>query len=594
MILESLVRYYEALAAKGESPRDGWAQVRVSWMLELNGSGEVLAVNALSEPKEQKGKTVEVPRTMLLPAPFKRSSGILPDFLCDNPAYILGLAKSDAEKDVKRAPECFAASRDYHLSVLEGHTSPAARAVCAFFRSWKPEEAADHPAVGGVRDELAKSGGNVTFFVKDRFAAEDPDIAAAWQEAYGGKDEEKGETAVCLVTGKRAVPEKVHPAVKGVRGAQSSGAAIVSFNADSFTSFGKEQSLNAPVGKYAAFAYTTALNRLLADPAHRQFIGDATVVYWAEGAEPAYQDFMTFFLDGGNDEVTDADLDGILKRIARREAAVFRDFPLDPSNRFFILALSPNNARVSVRFFHDTSFGDLARNFERFYEELSIVGAPEHMPLWRLLGETVRKGADGKAVGDPSPQLSGDLLRAVLTGGDFPETFYRQILSRIYSERDVRAGKAAAVKAFLLRNRIHHPDYPKYKEVLGVKLNEETTYLPYVLGELFAVLEAVQETASGVTTIKDRFFTSACTTPALVFPRLIELANHHLRKLDGGSKVYYSRQLNELMSKITESYPAQMDLNDQGIFQIGYYHKRQKRFEPNPKNKEIREDTDHE
>ena len=575
MILQALTNHYETLAAKGEIPRDGWALVKVSWALEIDISGSVRAVMPLNETVERKGKTISVPQQKSMPAPFKRSSGIRPDFLCDNAAYILGISESQEEKDRKRAADCFSSSREFHLSVLRSCGSDAALAVRRFFDKWDPADAAEHPVLGPKLKELTSGGGNITFFSDMGFVTEDAEIADAWQNVY---EEDSAEIpCVCLVTGKRAVPAKIHPAIKGVKDAQSSGAALVSFNADSFTSYEKEQNLNAPVSKYAAFAYTTALNHLLADASHRKFIGDATVVYWAESGDLAEQDFMSALFDGGDDRITDEVLDDAMKRFATGQSVDIEGLTVSPDDRFFILALSPNNARVSVRFFYDTSFGDITQNFSRFYEELSITGAKKHIPLWQILNETARKSPDGKA--NPSPEVAGDMLRAVITGCDFPETLYQSIMLRIRSEKEIRAVKAAAIKAFLLRNRRNHPNYPEYKEVLGVKLNEETTYLPYVLGELFAVLEAVQETASGVTTIKDRYFTSACTTPAIVFPRLIELANHHLRKLDGGTKIYYARELGTLMAKVGESYPAQMNLNDQGIFQIGYYHKRQRRFE---------------
>ncbi len=583
MILQALTNHYETLAAKGEIPRDGWADVKVSWALELSADGELVSVMPLTTEEERGGKTVKVPRIMTVPAPFKRTVGIRANFLCDNAAYILGVSDPADEKDKQR----FAEARKYHLSILESCESPAAHTVRAFFERWDPAGTAEHPVAGTMWKELVSGGRNITFYTNGQFVVEDADIARAWQDAY--QQDEKGTPAVCLVTGKHSVPAPIHPAVKGVKGAQSSGAALVSFNADSFVSFGKEQNLNAPVSKYAAFAYTTALNHLLADMKHKKFIGDATMVYWAENAEATEQDIFSAFIDGGDERITDEVLDDTMKRCASGQSMSVEEWTISPSDRFFILALSPNNARVSVRFFHDTTFGDLAENFGRFYEETSVIGAREHIPLWILLSETARRTPDGKA--EPSPQLAGDMLRAILTGCMYPETFYQRILLRIRAERDIRPVKAAAIKAFLLRNRKNHPDYPMYKEVLGVKLNEETVYLPYVLGELFAVLEAVQESASGVTTIKDRYFTSACTTPQQVFPRLIELANHHLRKMEERSKIYWSKEIGALMAKIGESFPAQMNLNDQGVFQIGYYHRKQKRYEKNQQT-ETKEDAE--
>ena len=592
MILQALTRYYEALAAQGRIPQDGWAEVKVSWALELSPEGQVLSLLPLTETETRKGKLTEVPRRMRMPAPVKRTAGIAPNFLCDNAAYILGLAKTDTDKDVRRAAEAFDAARSHHLSILDGVSGEAAEAVRAFFETWEPGSLPADPVLGPHAAEITASAGGITFFTDTGFVSQDPEIAQAWRDAYQTVDSGDA-TAVCLVTGKRAVPEAVHPAIKGVRGAQSSGAAIVSFNADAFTSYGKEQSLNAPVSKYAAFAYTTALNYLLADMQYRRSLGDATVVFWAENGDEAYQDYMSAGLDGGSDTISQTDLKITMDKLAQGAAADTGGLHLEPSNRFCVLALSPNNARVAVRFFYDTHFGDLARNMARFYDETAIIGAEQPIPVWRILAETVRRGADGRPVSDPSPQVTGDLLRAVLTGGPYPETLLQQLLLRIRSEQDITRIKAAATKAFLLRNRKNHPDYPMYKEALGVKLNEETTYLPYVLGELFAVLERIQTAASGATTIKDRFFSSACATPALVFPRIIDLASHHLRKLEGGLQVYYAKELGALMNKIVESYPKQLGLDDQGIFQIGYYHKEQQLWAGKNAGTEKKEDATH-
>lgn len=378
------------------------------------------------------------------------------------------------------------------------------------------------------------------------------------------------------MTGKPVVPEKIHPSIKGVRNAQSSGAAVVSFNAEAYESFGREQNINAPVGKYATFAYTTALNYLLSDYNHKKQFGDATVVYWAEDAEDQYQDLFGEFLEG--DTVSDKDLDDLMERLSGGNTVDMNGIPLHPENQFYILALAPNAARISVRFFYHSTFGDLVKNLKEHYDRLKITGRYENrpLPLWRLLNETVRM-VGGKAQNDPLPQMSGDVLRAMLTGGNYPATLYQQTQLRIRAERDVTDGRAAIVKAYLLKNSKNG----QYKEALTVELNEKTVYQPYVLGRMFSVLEAIQQSANpGLnTTIKDKYFTSACATPALVFPNLIALSEKHMRKLGEGSRIYYSKMMADLMAMIDSSYPSHHTLNEQGIFQLGYYHQTKKRYE---------------
>ncbi len=182
----------------------------------------------------------------------------------------------------------------------------------------------------------------------------------------------------------------------------------------------------------------------------------------------------------------------------------------------------------------------------------------------------------------PAPQLTGDVMRAILTGSRYPATLLNGVTLRIRAEHEVTRGRAAIIKAYYTRNQSKYCS----KEVLTVKLNDESEYLPYVLGRLFAVLEAVQDAANpGInTTIKDRYFNSACATPAVIFPTLLKLAQKHLQKLEGGQYVFYDRQLTALMGMIHEEFPARMTLPEQGAFELGYYHQTQKRYAKKEEN----------
>lgn len=580
MILQALTKYYETLAARGAISRPGWAKVKISYALEIGREGNLIGVLPLFVQQEQKGKQISVPKEVDMPAPVKRTSGIAANFLWDNAIYMLGIPKSDGQKDKENAVKSFQFMGDYHKRLLSGCASEMASAIIRFFETWDCASAAEHPELTPILKELV-SGANLTFYFENRFPNEEPEFAEIWQNEY---DKEDGEHSVCLVTGKESVPQEVHPSIKGVYGAQSSGAAIVSFNAPAFTSFGKEQSLNAPIGKYAAFAYTTALNYLVSDTKHRKRFGDMTVVYWAEDAEPAEEDFLSAFMDTDSGVMTAEDLNAVMRSLADGLPVDIKGITVCPENHFCILALSPNAARISVRFFYSDTFGHLAENMKAHYDRMEIIGAKPMLPLWQLVNASVRN-VDGKAVGDASPHLSGDLLRAILSGTRYPDTIYQQILLRVRAEHNLTPTRAALIKAYLLKNETD------YKEVLTVKLNEETTYQPYVLGELFALLEEIQERASSVSTIKDRFYTSACTTPAIVFPRVIDLAEKHLKKLDTPLKIHYSKELDTLVGKLSNSYPAHHSLQEQGIFQIGYYHKREQRYEKkNVVTEEIKED----
>ena len=577
MILQALVRHYEQLAAKGRLEAPGWQSVRVSFALRLSESGELRAIEDLREEVKSGKKSVLTPRTMQVPEQVKRSSGVASNFLCDNAAYMLGV---DSRGKPDRALACFEACAQKHRAVLGGVAHPVAAAILRFFETWNPAQAAGHPLVAPLLGELATA--NLIFQVGLTSAQDVPDIRAAWQRAYEAPA--KGAQVMrCLVTGESAEVARLHPSIKGVQDAQAMGASLVSFNAPAFESYAHDggQGLNAPVGKYAAFAYGAALNHLLSDRDHRLHLGDTTIVFWAEDAEEAYADLFSAML--GNDQrVQDRDLLGVMRALAEGRSVSWEDVPLKPENRFYILGLAPNSARLSVRFFLQDSFGAFSARMTAHHQRMEIVRPKndpwETIPIFAMLRETVNPNASSK---EASPHLAGDVVTAILTGGMYPATLYQQVQLRIRAEHEVTRGKAAIIKACLLRNTPEGKNRENVLEVAQVKLNEETRYAPYVLGRMFAVLEGIQEAANpGInTTIRDRYFNSACCTPAVVFPVLIRLAQAHLKKLDGGLAVHMNRQLQELMGMLDEAYPDRLGLSDQGVFQLGYYHQRQKRYE---------------
>lgn len=581
MILQALTAYYEQLVRQGKLSVPGWDDsFKVSYELRLNDAGQLLRVVSLLTEKTVGKKTVLVPRAMRVPAHEKRSSGIAANFLCDNSTYLLG---ADEKGKPERSADCFKACAKLHHTILDGVDSPAARALLAYFDSWDPAQAAAHPLLAEQWKEITGNA-NLIFGYEaadhsHSFVNDDPAIQNAWQTHYNDRsaDSDMGQ---CLITGKYAPIERTHPNISGVPGAQSSGAALVSFNAPAFCSYGHEQGDNAPVSKYAAFAYTTALNRLLADRSHCKHVGDTTILCWAENAEPVYQDAMSMFLFGADEAtgIQESDVQAALKRLSAGQTVPFLEKELSPDQHFYLLGLAPNAARLSVRFFLRDTFGSFAQNLQKHAEEMEIDCSEKEkfrtLPIWAVVNETTRTVPGQPA--KPSPQLAGDLLRAVLTGGRYPATLLNGVTLRIRAEQNVTRGRAAVIKAYYLRN------YPTElnKEVYTVSLNE-TTNVPYLLGRLFSVLEAVQRAANpGInTTIKDRYFNAACATPGLSFPTLLRLSQKHLRKLNDGLATHYDKQITELMAQLPESgFPARLSLPDQGKFTIGYYHQTQKRY----------------
>lgn len=603
MILQALVRCYEALAERGELEKEGWSPVKVSWGLELDADGQVKSL-LLMGGTDAKGK--QIPRVMKLPDPVKRSSGVAANFLCDNSAYVLGI---DAKGKPERTRECFAACARKHQDVLRDVRHPTAKAILNFFERWKPENAACHPAIQPNLETLLK-GGNIVFVTHDaegelQLAQDVPEIRRAWDEAYAKSDD--AVMGRCLVTGEEGPIAILHPSIKGVMGAQSSGASLVSFNAPAFESYGKEsardnqgQGRNAPVGKYAAFAYGAALNYMVGHADFHGRLGDTTLVYWAEGAEPAYGSaFMAMMGMGGEDknEITQKELSGVLTALCQGHTVKWANVPLNPENRFYILGLAPNASRLSVRFFLQDSFDAFVKHYQKHQERLNIVRPAfderETLSIWALLRETAIKNPNKPP--EFQRQLVEEMLNAILTGSPYPSTLFTQVEIRIRAEKEINRGKAAIIKAYLRRNVVEQQrkNAHVYEEVLGVALNEsKTTDLPYRLGRLFAVLEALQLEAfrdnnnrdsKPNTTIKDQFFSSACATPVVAFPIIVDRAQKYLRKLKAKNKEglarYYSDMMDDIIGNFEEKrYPAHLSLEDQGIFQIGYYHQRQRMY----------------
>ena len=570
MILQALTELFEDLVRQGKLSAPGWSNAKISYALCLDESGALVAVMPTQHEEDVKGTPKLFSNLISLPSPVKRTVGISPNFLWDNYSYLLGVANVDKKGKPERSLNCFRAAAELHHQLLDDVDTPAAKAILAYFDTWAPENAQSHPALADSLQEILK-GGNLTFQVNGIFARDDTAIQDAWSRHYDGGD---GELQQCLVTGKLDTAVAVHPAIKGVAGAKSSGAAMISFNAPAFCSYGKEQSLNAPVGKYAAFAYTAALNYLLADKTNRHQIGDTTVVCWAKGAEPQYTDFADFSLFGDNlpEEWTEDDLHDAVKKLAN--GLPCPKLSLNPGHPFYVLGLSPNSARLSVRFFCRDSFGNLAKHVNEHYDRLKIVGSRRWiMPLWVLLGATVNQNSKDKS---PSPVMAGAVARAVFTGSLYPASLLEATMLRIRAERNITPGRAAILKAYYTKNP--HDLCPK--EVLTVSLNESSTNIPYTLGRLFAVYEAVQEAANpGLNaTIKDKYFNSASATPAVIFSILGNLSQKHLRKLEAGQRIYYEKQISALKGVLGESYPTRLSLPEQGSFDLGYYHQNQFRY----------------
>ncbi|MCC8086337.1 MAG: type I-C CRISPR-associated protein Cas8c/Csd1, partial [Clostridium sp.] len=486
MILQALVKHYETLVEQGKVSRQAWCRAKVTYALDIDTDGNLLGIISLKQEEERGKKTVWVPQMVEVPEMAARSSGVSANFLCDNSKYLLGI---DNDGSGKRVLECFQAAREKHESVLEEVQSEAAVAVKHFFKNWDPMKAKEHPDLLEKWEDIT-AGGNLVFYVGTMYAHEDPDIRNVWEKSL--EAEGNGTQEICLVTGKRAEISRIHTVIRGVQGAQSSGAALVSFNAPSFESYGKEQSFNAPVGKYAMFAYTTALNYLISQRKYIFMLGDTTILFWAEDGEEIYQDLFMGSMEPteDNQEV----LRGIFSNLQEGRGIDVDGIQVNPDQKFYILGLAPNAARLSVRFFYQNHFGTILSNIKKHYEQMEIVRPNwdkiEFPGVWRVLFETVNQKSKEKK---PQPNMAASVFESVLSGKKYPESLYSNVMIRIRAEQGrITRGRAAIIKACLIRN--HGKQWTEEGSFVG--LNEQCKDVAYVLGREFAVLEAIQEDAN--------------------------------------------------------------------------------------------------
>ncbi len=566
MILQALNEYYGRLVEDSDSKISlpGFGDQSIHFVLVLNKNGNLLQVRDL---RDSTGKKT-IPIKMNVPEAVKRSSGISPNFMWDNTSYVLG---ADNKGNPERAIETFQSFKQLHHRLGDKMNDEGMKALLRFVDTWNPEKATelDH------WDEMA--GMNIVFQIDGelRYLHQSPDIKDAWLNHYRSKSSEKEGT--CLITGKRLPIARLHANIKGVRdkGAQPGGASLVSFNKPSFLSYGKEQNYNAPINEQAAFAYTTALNYLLSSGSRQKvWIGDATTVFWTEN-ESKIIEIMGNILESKNDSEV-KDIRDFLNAVRTGK----KPYDIDFDDKFYILGLSPNAARLSVRFWHVSTVGEMSARVVQHFDDLAICKSfdndPEFPGMWQLLIETaaLRKSEN------ISPVLAGPLIRSVLTGSAYPSSLLSAIIGRIRADQKINYIRASLIKAYLNRNwRIN-----KKSMEVTMALNKEETSTAYRLGRLFAALEKVQQDAipGANSTIRDRYFGAASATPGVVFPQLLRLAQHHIQKAEYGRSV--DKYIEEIVDGIKE-FPPQLTLNDQGLFALGYYHQRRE-FYTKKENKE--------
>lgn len=600
MIIPALVKLYDRLVDDGDetvAPK-GYSRQQISFKIVLNKNGSLHGIEPVfvDVPREIKRKTkgqtvtetkvAQRPAPVLVPGQSKPSgSGLNPCFLWDNAAYMLGFKFDDPKPE--RTREAFNAFRNKHLALLGEIKDEGFKAVCKFLESWEPSEASAHKEL----PEMTASFGVFQLRGESGYVHYRPAVRSWWDN----QADEQGTDAAGADAGREKVPSlatglaqsiaRLHePKIKGVMGAQSSGATIVSFNQGSFTSYGKDQGANAPVGADDAFKYCTALNRLTTDDKHRVRIAGDTFVFWSEAKGRAEQDLASWFAASLDDTVvTDQRLSEFME--SARAGRPVKEFG-EPSAPFYILGLSPNMARLSVRLWLVSNVGEIVRRLGDHHRVLHVEPVPDRgatLTIRRLVSETAPPANGFPDADRVIPTLAADVMRAILVGTPYPRSLLSGIVARARVEgladsetrndfRNAQHRRCAVIRACLTRN---------YQMEVPVSLDPDRLETAYVLGRLFAVLERIQENALGREinrTIKDSYYGSASTSPSSVFPRLLKLTRHHINKIDiPGQRINRERELGAVMDCLSV-FPRLHGLEDQGLFAIGYYHQRQSYF----------------
>lgn len=573
MILQELVRYYDRKARDPDPaqrlPSAGLEDKEIPFIIELTADGRVLQ---LIDTRELVGKKLRA-QSFLVPLGEKKASGIKANLLWDSAAYVIGLDTGRKSKAEIQPNAAFRARITALPEAVQADDGVRAVLVAIDRSDWSVLSA--HPAW----PEIAKVNPVMAFRLAgdiDLVCQRQAVIDAATRVTTADNNQQ-----TCMIEGVMAPVQRLHASIKGVWGAQTAGANIVSFNARAFESYGKaeRQGENAPIGQRAAFAYTTALNHLLANGSrNRVQVGDTSTVFWADGISAFDGEFTLADFFGETKDEPDR---GVRAVPALYDALKSGQLPVGERDvNFFVLGLAPNAARISVRFWLRAPLAQLAPRILRHFDDLRVVRRYDSDPpvpsLFRLLSGLALLGK----LDNVPPRLSGEWMRAILEGQPYPATLLNAAVMRCKAEQEVSYLRAAVLKAWLNReHRRCHPDEPPTNQYFKERLDVDQTDIAYRLGRLFAVLEHIQRQAMpGINaTIRDRYYNAASTTPVAVFTTLLRLKNAHLKKLSEGQNVWFERLIGEVLSPLKD-FPRQLSLPDQGRFALGYYHQRQEFF----------------
>ena len=588
-MLRALCEYYDCLRSQPDSGfvKEGYSKVIVNYNLVLRADGTIKTILPYVRDIVVGKKIKTVGKEEVFP--FRNSKpGIAAETIDHREKYIFGL-EWDSENNTLRTTansvKAFERCREVNSAFLSNVDSPLAQAYVSFMKSWDPEKETQNAELLKLGKEYASAKFVITLEGEEsRPLNRLAQVCVKWdgQLSLDDNGDVFGQDAI---SGQYLPLARTHDKITGVRGGQASGVNLVCFNNTAFESYGRTQSYNGSISRKSMKMYTAALNFLVSSPVHRQMIGDMTLLYWAntKSNEKPYLDLLAFSLFSYSpDEVNDETLDSIFRKM--REGQTPDMNFAESSTDFYILGVKPNVSRLSVKIYEKSSFGSLMANIAKHCNDLSFTANDRQLSMWEI-----DRALQSPVTNESSdPALQAKLLISIIKGLPYPQTLLNTVVRRCRTDRDnaknkfysVSSTRARIIKACLIRK--------KYITEVYNMLQENSTDTAYNLGRLFAVLEKVQTDAlkSVNASIKDKFFSSACATPYLVFPRLLKLAQAHLSKLGDGARIYSDKLIQSIISNINNAFPKALNMEEQGMFILGYYQQKQSLYTKNSKGDE--------
>lgn len=589
MLIKALSEYYDILAEKGKILPDGFSKVNIHYLVCLDHEGKIKEIIDYQEKvqiKTGKGQTKDkyIPRTESMPQRTEKP-GIESNIIEHRPLYVFGLnlgeaglTPDDKTGKARKSHDVFVRS---NLEFLEGIDSPVVNAYRNFLKIWEPEKETENDILLKLGKNYGKSG--FAFCLTgypDLMLHNDMQVKQKWEQFYNTRNSENrnGYVAQCAVSGEEAEIARIHNKIKGVFGGLATGSVLIGYNNPSENSYGNEQSYNSNISQPVMKKYTEALNYLLGSSKHKILMDDITIVFFAMDESEAHEDAILAMLYGQSDKMNAEETEGMIKNLLEngRKGKITEGWLqslnlIEPDVDFYMLGLKPNSSRLSVKFISRKRYADILWNLACFQKDMQLSEELHPVSFFRIKEELKSPKNTSEKI---NPALLAKLFESVIYGNNYPTALLETVVRRVKIDKDIAVSRCRAgiIKACINRNN--------KKEELGVALDKENCSPAYVCGRLFAVLEKLQRDASGTKlnrTIKDAYFASASAKPAMVFPKLLKLAQNHLNKVN--SPFYYNKLIGEIVDKLNGEFPETFLLSDQGRFIIGYYQQYQNFFD---------------